>query len=113
MRVLLDNNLNPRFGRLLTGHEVEHAKDRGWGELKNGALLKAAEAEGFRVIVSGDRNMEHQQNLIGQVISVIVIRGYRITLKHIESAALRILDILADLPAGQFLFVTTDRTDGA
>ena len=29
MRVLLDNNVNVRFGRLLPGHEVVHVLERG------------------------------------------------------------------------------------
>ena len=33
MRVLLDNNVNYRFGPLLTGHEVVHVQDIGWEKL--------------------------------------------------------------------------------
>ena len=34
-----------------------------WAGLKNGQLLDAAEAAGFTVLVTGDRNLQFQQNL--------------------------------------------------
>ncbi len=43
MRVLLDNNVDHRFGKLLTGHEAIHARQMGWADLYNGDLITAAE----------------------------------------------------------------------
>jgi len=39
MRVLLDNNVNHRFARLISGHEVVHARSLGLRELHNGELI--------------------------------------------------------------------------
>jgi hypothetical protein len=36
MRILLDNCVDIRFARLITGHEVRHARDLGWQDLSNG-----------------------------------------------------------------------------
>jgi hypothetical protein len=41
--------------RFLASHEVVTAFDRGWGELQNGALLRAAEADGFAASVTTDQ----------------------------------------------------------
>ena len=59
MRVLLDNNVNHRFGALLREHEVVHARTMGWAELSNGTLIAAAEAAGFDVMVTADKNMRY------------------------------------------------------
>jgi len=63
MRVLLDNGVPRGVASVLEGHTVEEARDRGWDRLKNGDLLDAAEAEGFDVFVTTDRNIRYQQNL--------------------------------------------------
>jgi hypothetical protein len=41
--------------------------------LKNGALLTAAEAAGFSVLVTGDQNLQHQQNLTHRNIGIVVL----------------------------------------
>ncbi len=46
MRVLLDQNINPRFAHLLPEHEVMHTHKLGLVELLNGDLVTAAEAAG-------------------------------------------------------------------
>ena len=44
----------------------------GWTGRRNGALLRAAEAE-FDVLLTMDRNMEHQQNLPQFEIAVVLL----------------------------------------
>lgn len=41
--------------------------------LKNGELLDAAEAAGFDVFVTTDRNIRHQQNFTRRRIAVVVL----------------------------------------
>jgi len=43
----------------------------GW--LQNGELLNAAEAAGFDVLVTTDKNMRYQQNLVSRKIAIIVL----------------------------------------
>ena len=59
MRILLDENLDWRLGRDLTGHIVESVPLIGWAGLKNGALLAEAEKR-FDVLVTMDSNMLHE-----------------------------------------------------
>jgi hypothetical protein len=63
MRVLFDNGTPRSVAAALSDHTVEEARARGWDTLKNGELLDAAEAAGFDVFVTTDRNIRHQQNL--------------------------------------------------
>ncbi|MGA9475967.1 MAG: hypothetical protein WBV36_26105 [Terriglobales bacterium] len=41
------------------------AAQQGWDTLKDGELLAAAEAEGFDLLLTTDKNIRHQQNLAG------------------------------------------------
>ncbi len=67
----------------------------GWGGLKNGALIAAAEAEGIEVFVTGDRNLAYQQNLTGRRMAIVtlsahnwpIIRNHVITIAHAVDVA--------------------------
>ena len=45
----------------------------GWGLLKNGELLAAAESEGFDVFLTGDKNVSYQQNLEDRRLALVVL----------------------------------------
>ena len=47
--------------------------ERGWDTLENGELLKAAEAAGFDVLVTPDKNIRYQQNLTVRTIALVVL----------------------------------------
>ena len=71
MRVLFDNGTPRGVAAALAAHIVEEARSRGWDTLKNGELLDAAEAAGFNVFVTTDRNIRHQQKLAGRKIAIV------------------------------------------
>ena len=73
MRVLFDNGTPRGVAAALPDHIVEEARSRGWDTLRNGELLDAAEAAGFDVFVTTDRNIRYQQNLTGRRIAVVVL----------------------------------------
>jgi hypothetical protein len=73
MRVLLDQATPVPVRPYLKGHDVCTAAQQGWDTLKNGALLTAAEADGFDVLLTTDKNMRYQQNLAGRKIAVVVL----------------------------------------
>jgi hypothetical protein len=57
----------------LTGHAIIEAVERGWERLTNGALLDVAEADGFEVFVTADKNIRYQQNLTRRKIAIVVL----------------------------------------
>jgi len=73
MFILLDHVTPKGIARALVGHTVTKAKDRGWDTFSNGDLLAAAEAAGFDVFVTADKNMRYQQNLAGRRIALVVL----------------------------------------
>ena len=59
---------------------VTEARARGWEKLENGELLNEAEAAGFEVLVTTDKNLRYQQNLKGRKIAIVVLGQGRWTL---------------------------------
>lgn len=46
----------------------------GWPvQLENGKLLRAAEDDGFDVLVTADQNIQYQQNLTGRKLAIVVL----------------------------------------
>lgn len=75
MRILLDEQVPRRLARYLTGYQVRTVQQCGWAGLRNGALLMRAVGRGFEIFITGDRNLEHQQNLVGLPLRVLVLAG--------------------------------------
>ena len=73
MRILLDEQLPRQLAPYFVGHDVRTTQEQGWAGLKNGALLKEALAAGFEVLVTGDKNLEFQQNLRTSGLFVVVL----------------------------------------
>jgi predicted nuclease of predicted toxin-antitoxin system len=76
VKILLDHNLDWRLKRHLPGHEAASANEMGWEDLRNGELLSRAEGAGFEVLLTGDANLNYQQNLSGRSIALVVIRAF-------------------------------------
>jgi hypothetical protein len=74
MLVLFDNGTPRTLARhLIDHHTVTEARARGWEELENGELLSKADAAGFEVLVTTDKNLSYQQNLAGRKIAIVVL----------------------------------------
>ena len=96
MLVLFDNGTPRTLARfLMDRHTVTDARARGWAELENGELLNHAEAAGFEVLVTTDKNLGYQQNLAGRKIAIVVLGQGRWTLINPHIA-----DIIAAVNAG-------------
>ena len=77
MLILLDNNAPRGLVRALSGHTVVEARERDWATLWNGDLLAAAEAAGFDLFLTADKNIRYQQNLARRRIAIIVLTQLR------------------------------------
>lgn len=54
-------------------HEIVTASYMGWGELKNGELLRRAEDYGIDVFITGDRSLVYEQNLTGGRLAIVAL----------------------------------------
>ena len=78
MLVLFDNGTPRTLARyLIDRHAVTEARARGWEKLDNGELLAQAEAAGFQVLVTTDKNLRYQQNLADRKIAIVVLGNGR------------------------------------
>jgi hypothetical protein len=84
----------------LTNHIVSTAYERGWAALKNGDLLKIAEAE-FDAFVTTDKNLYRQQNLKNLKLAVLVLpfASWPKLQLHLEA----IISVVNDLSPGDFI----------
>jgi hypothetical protein len=73
MLVLLDQGTPVPIRPFLKEHTVQTASERGWDTLQNGELLNAAEAAGFNVLATPDKNIRYQQNLTVRTIALVVL----------------------------------------
>ncbi len=76
----------------------------GW--LRNGALLKEAEAAGFSVLVTGDQNLEHQQNLTKRKLSAVVPGAASNALEDLLPLVAKALVAIERVQPGQVVRVT-------
>ena|SRR2546426_8884022 len=72
MKILFDQGTPVPLRRELSHHEVATLHEKGWSELSNGELLKAAEGE-FDALMTTDQNLRHQQNVAAFRLAVVVL----------------------------------------
>ena len=72
MRVLFDQGVPAPLREHLPGHDVRTAYEVGWSQLNNGELLARAERD-FDVLITTDRQLQHQQPLSGRRLAILVL----------------------------------------
>jgi len=73
VRILLDEQLPRQLAPYLAGHDIRTVQQESWAGLENGALLTKAEDAGFSVFLTGDQNLEFQQNISKRRLGVVVL----------------------------------------
>lgn len=73
MKVLFDQGTPVPLRRHLHPHEVTTVYELAWNTLQNGILISRAEAAGFDVLVTTDKNLKYQQNLSERKLAVVVL----------------------------------------
>ena len=104
-RVLLDESLPRQIARELTDHEVRTVRTEGWSGVLNGELLSLAEAAGFEVFVTADRNLEHQQMLASRNLGIVVLVTRRLKLEHLLPLIPALREAVRAVRAGEVLHV--------
>jgi predicted nuclease of predicted toxin-antitoxin system len=73
LKVLFDEDVPGKLGRLLPQHEMHTVVSMQWGGITNGALLELIAHERFQVFLTGDKNMASQQQLAGRPFAVLIL----------------------------------------
>ena len=74
MKLLLDEDLPSKLRyRLRPEHEAVSVQDLGWQGKKNGELLRLMDSADLQAFLTGDRQMQHQQNWHNYPLHVLVL----------------------------------------
>jgi len=107
-RVLLDEDLPHKLRPQLAEFDVWTVLRAGWAAVKNRMLLHLAE-ESFEVIVSGDKNIPHQQNLQKYSLGIVLLRTGGARFKDIQPYLQQIRDAIAVVAPGELVFVPPEQ----
>ena len=101
MRVLIDECLNWRLSRALTGHYCVSVQRMGWSGLRNGELLTLAAEHQFDVFLTGDRNLAFQQKTTQHRLAIVVLESQGTELHQTMPLMPMVLSLLPTLKPGQ------------
>ena len=104
MRVFVDECVDRRLARFITGHDVRTARDQGWTGMSNGRLM-ALVAGNFDVFVTVDRNLSYQQNLHSLPFAVIVLHARTNRLADLQPLVPQLLAAVPTAPIGSATIV--------
>jgi hypothetical protein len=104
MKVFVDECVNKRFMRRLTGHDFVHISNTPLLSTKNGALLRAV-APNYDVFLTRDASIPFQQNLKRFPLAFVILRTRSNHLAHL-------LPLVPDLLATLDLIATRGYASG-
>jgi len=73
VKLLFDQGTPAPLRNYLLAHCADTLAERGWSEKSNGELLDLAEREGYEILVTTDRSMQHRQNMAGRQVGIVVL----------------------------------------
>ncbi len=87
MRILFDQGVPRGLAATLRTHDVTEARQLKWEKVSNGELLQLAENAGFHLLLTTDKNVRYQQNLVGREISIVVLgrSPWWLVRKHLDA----------------------------
>lgn len=109
MRVLLDECLPLDFRHCFPSHDAHTVQWAGLKGMKNGELLRAAEAAGYDVLLTADQGIPHQQRSAGRRLSVILIRSRTNQIDDLLPLVDAILQSLEIIQPGQTMAIPSSR----
>ena len=111
MRIILDESTPQKLRLLMDArHTVVTTWFQGWSGLKNGALLNAAEQEGFELFITADQALSYQQNMAGRKIALLVLSTNNWSLVRVHIT--QITAAIDAASAGSFVFVDIGHARG-
>lgn len=99
MRILLDENIDPEFGKLLAGHECEAVAGSDLRGISDKEMLRLANTR-FDGLVTMDKSLIHQQNLKDSLLIIVLTKGPNNRYETIARMAPQVLQFLEDSVPG-------------
>ncbi len=76
MKILLDECVTKHLKPHLSGYQVSTVRELGWSGVKNGKLMTLCVENGFDILLTIDKNLQHQQNLEKYPVTIIILNSY-------------------------------------
>ena len=105
MKVLLDECVNTKLARHISGHVVSTVARQHWNGIKNGRLLARAVNAGFEAFVTIDGSLSFQNHIATLPIAVIVLGVPSNALEDLLPLVSQLLVVLAEPIPGTVTFL--------
>jgi len=102
MKLLLDECVPRRLKRDFVNHEIFTIEEAGFKGLKNGNLISAASGI-FDVLITVDKNIEHQQNKVNLPIAIIILSAKSNRYESLSPLISKALGILQTIKIGEII----------
>ena len=109
MKILLDNCVPYRAGEFFVGHDVTHASDIGFENLRNGELITRA-ALRFEALITTDKKIRYEQNLAKLALPVVELNTRFTRLDDLRTLTPHLPNALAATRDHLFISVSPDGT---
>lgn len=100
MKLLLDENLPGKLKNDFVGFEAYTVRDMNWNGISNGKLLSLMIENSFDVLLTFDKNLQHQQNFEKYPVAVILLTAPSNQYKYLSPLVDQIKTKLGNLKIG-------------
>ena len=76
MKILLDECVTKHLKPHLSDHEVSTVRELGWSGIKNGKLMTLCVEQQFDIVLTIDKNLQHQQNLEKYPLTIVILNSF-------------------------------------
>lgn len=104
MKLLLDECVPRRLKFGFAGHEILTIDEAGFKGLKNGNLIRAA-SEIFEVLITVDKNIQHQQNIEKLKIAILILSAKSNRYESLSPLVPKALKILENIKIGEIITI--------
>ena len=94
MKLLLDENLPKKLKQEFSEYEIFTVVEMGWTGISNGALMQLMISHGFDVLLTFDKNLQHQQNFSKYTVAVVTLNAPNNTLATLKRIVPMVKDYL-------------------
>lgn len=105
VRLLLDESLLRQLAGRLSGHEVRTVVQQGWAGLSNGEILCRAVQAGFDALLTGDQNLQYQQDIPATGLGVVVLVARANRIQDLIPLVPKVFDALEAIRPGEVIEV--------
>ncbi len=110
MKLLLDECVPRRLKRDFVGYEILTIDEAGFKGLKNGSLIGAA-SEVFQVLITVDKNIEHQQNKKDLPAAILILSAKSNRYESLSPLVSEALKALETIKTGEIIKIEVNRID--